>query len=233
VVSGGHLCHGQPAPGCGDRVALAGVCLLALAQLEELSLGVVVVGDGRGWRGHGFHVQLSFERGVGGGLGLAGSAFGEAWLTPQWPAGDTTGTEVRRSSRRRRSVQRSEHEGDAAFGSDAEPRADHVGPAPVGHEVHEHPLGERGHEEGGEWGGGVLDQLSEAEHSTLPLEQDGPLQHRLLSFLQCRRPTASEPRGDACRRGWTGRVCRAAGRSEWWDRRTGRAAGPERSPLRG
>ena len=49
---GRHLCQWQPASR-GDRVALAGVCLLALAQLEELSLEVVGVGDGRGWRGHG------------------------------------------------------------------------------------------------------------------------------------------------------------------------------------
>src|SRR5918995_4389230 len=60
---GRHLCHGQPAPGRGDRVALAGVCLLALAQLEELLLEVVVVGDGRGLRGHGFLFQLSWEVG--------------------------------------------------------------------------------------------------------------------------------------------------------------------------
>src|SRR5918994_1470343 len=60
---GGHLCHGQPAPGRGDRVALAGVCLLSLAQLEELSLEVVVVNDGRGWRGHGFLFHLSWEVG--------------------------------------------------------------------------------------------------------------------------------------------------------------------------
>jgi hypothetical protein len=39
------------------------VCLLALAQLEELSLEVVVVGDSRGWRGHGFLFHLSWEVG--------------------------------------------------------------------------------------------------------------------------------------------------------------------------
>jgi len=56
---GRHLCHGQPAPGRGDRVALAGVGLLALAQLEERSLELVVVGDGRSWRGHGCLFQSS------------------------------------------------------------------------------------------------------------------------------------------------------------------------------
>jgi hypothetical protein len=61
---GRHLGHGQPAPGRRDRVTLVGVCLLACSQLEELSFEVVVVGDGRGWRGHGGVLsQLSGEIG--------------------------------------------------------------------------------------------------------------------------------------------------------------------------
>jgi hypothetical protein len=47
VVSGRHPCHGQPAPGRGDRVARAGVCLLADQQGFALAEPGVAVDDRR------------------------------------------------------------------------------------------------------------------------------------------------------------------------------------------
>jgi hypothetical protein len=55
------------------------VCLLALAQLEELSLEVVVVGDGRGWRGHGFLFELSRE------VGQPAAPTGTGVVRSTWP----------------------------------------------------------------------------------------------------------------------------------------------------
>ena len=72
------------------------------------------------------------------------------------------------------------------LGTGAEPAADPVGAAPVGHERHEDALGDRPHEHRRQRRGRVLDELGEAEHTTLALERDRALQHRLLGRLDDR-----------------------------------------------